>query len=83
MIHQHSPDCYTLSARGNSMTLTRIASGWRMKTRSAATRVWSLGGESWKDFATLGDVEKRYKSWRGVSELANLSTAVPKSARFN
>lgn len=68
-IQQDGPDQFSLSIRGVCMKLEKTAKGWRMKTRSAATRTWSLGGESWKDFTSLREVEAHYKSWRGVSSV--------------
>ncbi|HBO7921885.1 TPA: hypothetical protein L5C37_006199 [Pseudomonas aeruginosa] len=60
---------YAVQARGSSMVLEQTKKGWRVKTRNAATRVWGLGGESWKDFDTLADVERHYKTWRGIAAL--------------
>lgn len=64
---------YAIAVRGSSMVLEQTAKGWRVKTRNAATRVWGLGGESWKDFDTLADVERHYKSWRGITALIGVS----------
>jgi hypothetical protein len=70
-IQQLDEKRFFLEVRGTKMTLEPFRSGWRMKTVSAATRVWSLGGESWKEFNTLAEVEAKYKSWRGIASLLN------------
>jgi hypothetical protein len=68
-IEQVGTNSYALKTRGISMMLEPYKSGWRMKTNSAATRALSMGGESWKDFTSLADVEANYKSWRGIAAL--------------
>lgn len=68
-IEQIGPNSYALKVRGTSMELEQIKDGWRVKTKSAMTRTWSLGGESWKEFASLQEVEANYKSWRGITAL--------------
>lgn len=60
---------YRLVARGNEMTLTRLADGWSMSTVNAAVRAWNRGYAVPKGFATLADVEAQYKTWRGVAAL--------------
>lgn len=69
VIQQIDASTYSVQSRGTHMTLQQTAKGWRVITRNAATRVWGLGGESWKDFDTLSDVERHYKSWRGIEAL--------------
>lgn len=64
------------------MRLQRVGDHWRMKTSNASSRAWSLGGESWKDFANLADVEAKYKSWRGISALLESATRGP-TANFH
>ncbi|WP_219096221.1 hypothetical protein [Pseudomonas sp. UMAB-40] len=68
-IEQIGDNRYSLKARGTSMVLEQVNGGWRVKTKNAATRAWSMGGESWKEFATLAQVEANYKSWRGIAAL--------------
>jgi hypothetical protein len=68
-IEQLGDNRYFLEARGTKMTLEPFRKGWRMKVVNAATRVWGLGGESWKEFDTLAEVESKYKSWRGIASL--------------
>lgn len=68
-IEQTDSGAYVVQSRGSQMTLQQTSKGWRVITRNAATRVWGLGGESWKDFDTLSDVERHYKSWRGIEAL--------------
>lgn len=68
-IQQINDNSYATSVRGTHMVLEKTTKGWRVKTRNAATRVWGIGGESWKDFDSLAQVEARYKSWRGITAL--------------
>lgn len=68
-IQQIGENSFALEARGSRMILEQIKGGWRMRTTNAASRVWSLGGESWKEFASLSEVEAKYKSWRGIASL--------------
>lgn len=74
-IQQINDTTYSLDARGSHMVLEQTKSGWRMKTRNAATRVWGLGGESWKDFDSLAEVEAKYKSWKGIAALIGMLTS--------
>lgn len=69
MIQQLDEKRFSLEVRGMQMTLEPYRDGWRMKVVSATTRVWSLGGESWKEFNSLAEVEAKYKSWRGITSL--------------
>ena len=66
-------DCntYALKARGCEMTLMREQNGWSMYTVNAAVRAWNRGYAVPRSFATLEDVEARYKSWRGIAALVN------------
>jgi hypothetical protein len=75
-IHQINATSYALDARGSHMVLEQIQSGWRMKTRNAATRAAWLGGESWKDVGSLADLEAKYKSRKAIAAL--IGTAVSK-----
>ncbi|MBF8164312.1 hypothetical protein IVE04_24410 [Pseudomonas mendocina] len=68
-IQQLDDTSYAVENRGTRMVLVQTKKGWRVKTRNAATRVWGLGGESWKDFDSLADVEAKYKSWKGIAAL--------------
>lgn len=68
-------DGFVLVSRGHKMTLTYDAkfSWWEMHTDNASTRAYrSLGV---KIFNSLGEVERAYKSWRGVSLLLDGTTA--------
>lgn len=69
IIQQLSDNSYTVQARGSRMILERTKRGWRVRTQNAASRVWSMGGESWKEFDTLAEVEANYKSWKGIGAL--------------
>ncbi|MGO4801161.1 hypothetical protein ACEN2T_17925 [Pseudomonas sp. W22_MBD1_FP4] len=77
VIQQINETSYALDARGSRMVLEQIHSGWRMKTRNAATRVWGLGGESWKEFRSLAEVEAKYKSWKGIAALIGTTVGKP------
>lgn len=69
MIQQISETEFRLERGGHTMTLSRDEFGWHMFTENACTRAWdSLG---FRRFSTLADVEKHYKSWRGLSALVN------------
>lgn len=70
-IQQLDNNCYSLQVRGTKMTLEPFRKGWRMKVVNAATRVRGMGGESWKEFETLAEVESTYKSWRGIAAMLN------------
>ena len=79
-IQQIDDNSYTVTSRGTHMVLEKHGDGWRMKTKNAATRVWGMGGESWKDFASLEEVERNYKSWRGIAVLVGDAGQVPSPA---
>lgn len=68
-IQQIDSATFALEARGSQMLLQKTAQGWRMTTTNASTRAWRRGVPSWKDFETLADVERHYKSWRGIAAL--------------
>ena len=76
-IHQINATSYALDARGSHMVLEQIQSGWRMKTRNAATRAAWLGGESWKDVGSLADLEAKYKSRKGIAALIGTTVSKP------
>lgn len=79
-IQQIGDNSYTVTNRGTHMVLEKHRGGWRMKTKNAATRVWSMGGESWKEFGSLEEVERNYKSWRGIVVLVGSADQVPLTA---
>lgn len=63
---------YFLKARGNEMTLNRENddSEWaklRMITSNASVRAYGTLGV--KYFSSLKEVEKSYKTWRGIEAL--------------
>ncbi|EBZ0015925.1 hypothetical protein D5X65_20550 [Salmonella enterica subsp. enterica serovar Suberu] len=61
---------FFLVSRGHKMTLTfdRNLGRWEMNTDNAASRAWRTLGI--KIFNYLEEVERSYKSWRGVSQFA-------------
>lgn len=63
---------FTLTARGNDMTLSfdEKREEWVMYTVNAAVRAWNRGFATPKFFKTLADVEAKYKAWRGIAALA-------------
>lgn len=71
MIQKISENEYLQTYRGNEMTLIRYSDGWRMYTVNAMVRAYRNGYAAGKYFASLTAVEKHYKSWRGISVLAN------------
>lgn len=54
---------------GHTMTLRKGEHAWYMSTQNACTRALYGRLGSLKRFETLAEVEKHYKSWRGVSML--------------
>ena len=62
-----------MEARGNKMMLTQrntiYGKVWEMYVDNASRRAWH--GLGVKEFDTLQEVEKYYKSWKGISTLAN------------
>ena len=61
---------YFVSARGSKMTLTRVdeyCGKWQMETDNASRRAY--GGLGVRYFDNLQQVEKAYKSWKGISSL--------------
>jgi hypothetical protein len=67
ILDQIDADTFKTKARGCEFTITRRPDGWRVMVINAATRAWrSLGT---KDFPTLEEVEKHYKSLRGIAAL--------------
>lgn len=71
VIIQTAANTYEMTIRGARMVLERRASPcgeWHMTTDNAAARAWSRVIMP-KSFATLAEVEARYKSWRGIVAL--------------
>lgn len=60
---------FKLSARGNDYTLIKEGSEWAMYVVNASVRAWRNGFAIPKYFNTLEAVEKKYKSWKGISAL--------------
>lgn len=62
---------FQLTARGNEFTLSFNANRdqWQMMTVNAAVRAWNRGFAIPKFFATLEEVEAKYKAWRGIVAL--------------
>ena len=72
MIQMLSDNKFYLEARGMKMTLTKEHSRvtgdfWRMHVDSTVTRAYMTLG--CKDFDTIEEVEKHYKTWRGIAAL--------------
>ena len=81
MIQQVSATEFKLTKGAHQMTLGRNQDGsWSMTTHNPCTRVWRGRLGSLKRFETLSDVEKHYKSWRGVSALGEGAMAVKDAA---
>lgn len=72
MIKQLNLTTFELSARGNEMTLkwNDTYDCWEMLTVNASTRAYNGVMPSIKFFDSLEQVEKKYKSWRGIVALA-------------
>ncbi len=69
-IQQLDDNTFYLESRGNKMTLRRIHNcfgEWEMMTNNASVRAYRTPGV--KYFDDLAQVEKQYKSWRGISAL--------------
>lgn len=61
---------YTLINKGHAMTLKKEDGSWVMYTMNAAVKAYNRGFPIPKYFASLQAVEKNYKSWAGISQLA-------------
>ncbi|MFC3110872.1 hypothetical protein ACFS07_36460 [Undibacterium arcticum] len=59
---------FRTSGRGSIFTLTRRGEGWRVVVENASTRAWRTLGNA-QDFGSLVEVERRYKTLRGISPL--------------
>jgi hypothetical protein len=66
---------YELCARGSTMRLT-IAEDktCEMVTSNASSQAWNRGHPSVRQFNNIAEVEKSYKSWRGISLLLECNT---------
>lgn len=62
---------FYLAARGSKMTLrfSEAWDCWEMSTDNASHRAYR--GLGVKHFQTLEEVERNYKSWRGIADLVN------------
>lgn len=72
-ITQLDTNKFYTESRGSKMTLTKEickhGNFWRMYTENASQRAYKTLGV--KDFDSLAEVEKHYKSWRGIAALVN------------
>lgn len=73
MIMQLDDNTFELTARGAVMTLTREGDRWVMYTVNAVVRAYRNGYATPKYFGSLVDVEAKYKTWRGVAALVEVS----------
>lgn len=67
---------YSVKARGNKMILRHIQSilgQWSVTTDNASHRAYR--GLGVRYFNSLREVEKSYKSWRGIAELVELPSS--------
>jgi hypothetical protein len=80
MIQQVSATEFKLTKGAHQMAIKRNEDGsWSMTTHNPSTHAWRGHLGSQKRFETLSDVEKHYKSWRGISALVTASVAVSNS----
>lgn len=56
-------------SRGNEFTLIKEKDRWAMYVVNAAVRAWNRGFAAPKYFNSLQEVEEKYKTWRGISQL--------------
>lgn len=71
-IQMTADNSFSLVARGCRMTLRKENDGrWVMYTVNAMVMAYNRGFATPKYFATLEDVERRYKTWRGIAALAS------------
>lgn len=68
-IEQVDDNTFKTLSRGAAITLQRRADGggWDVTVDNAAVRAWNSLG--YKNFATLEEVERKYKSLAGISKL--------------
>lgn len=67
---------YSVKARGNKMILRHVKSSlgqWSVTTDNASHRAYR--GLGVRYFNSLREVEKSYKSWRGIAELVELPSS--------
>lgn len=67
MVNCINLDLFKTTVRGHSFELHRRGNGWRVYVENAAVRAYGTLGS--KDFDSLADVEKKYKSLRGIEAL--------------
>lgn len=71
-IQMLSDNTFFLQSRGNKMTLRQVNESygkWEMQTENASQRAY--GGLGLRHFDNLQQVEKHYKSWRGIASLVS------------
>lgn len=73
-IQMITADEFKLSARGCDYTLKREGDRWAMYVVNAAVRAWNRGFAIPKYFPDLGEVEKKYKAWRGIVSMLDSET---------
>lgn len=76
MIEMLADGSYSVKARGNKMILRHIQSilgQWSVTTDNASHRAYR--GLGVRYFNSLREVEKSYKSWRGIAELVELPSS--------
>lgn len=69
VIVQTSLNTYEMNHLGHNMILARTDIGWEMTVINASAIAHSNGAFFPKKFNSLVDVERRYKSWKGISLL--------------
>lgn len=69
VIEQVGDNTFRMTRGAHDMTLTREDDRWVMYTVNPVVRAYNRGFATPKFFATLADVEAKYKSWRGVGAL--------------
>ena len=63
---------FTTSVRGHNFTIERMPTGiWWVIVVNASVHAYNGGVAMPKEFDTLEEVEARYKSLRGISELVS------------
>ncbi|MBL0436796.1 hypothetical protein JD543_04870 [Aeromonas caviae] len=80
MIEMLADGSYSVKARGNKMILRHVQSSlgqWSVTTDNASHRAYR--GLGVRYFNSLREVEKSYKSWRGIAELVES----PSSTKVN
>lgn len=76
MIEMLADGSYSVKARGNKMILRHVQSilgQWSVTTDNASHRAYR--GLGVRYFNSLREVEKSYKSWRGIAELVELPSS--------